>query len=419
MRWFDGMHAPALVVSSEDAEFDLEDAIDAEMDTIVFGDRDNILDGSRHGGRVTLGYWLDDYGKLGIEGDWMGFGAESISFSAGDGPVDDPDDLPNAPPFIGRPFFLAFPIDVNDDGVFNEADGDILPGPSIEEVDTNNVTGRVTVNVESEFQSASLHIRRNICCIAPGGVGCGDCVSCGSGVGGCDACGGTNPYCPVCPMLGTAVGRFFGKGTRHVDMIYGARWAQLQERLSVTEDLFTIEDIGTTPEGTSFLINDTFGTSNEFFGGEIGFIVDWERRRWSLELLSKLAIGSTRQRANLSASTLTVQPDEDPQTFENTGLLVQRSNAGVHERDEFSVMPQIGVTAGYLMTERLRLTAGYTLLYWSRVLRPGDVISLDVDPRQLPPQDELIDLDIVRPQFAFHDTDLWAHGLNFGVDYRW
>ena len=221
------------------------------------------------------------------------------------------------------------------------------------------------------------------CCVSPCATNCGDCVSCGSGVGGCDSCGGANPACPMCPMVGTACGRFFGGGTRHVDMIYGVRWAQLNEGISITEDL-TATAQSPDPAGTTFDINDSFSSSNEFFGGEVGFIVDWERRRWSLELLSKLAIGNTRQRADFRGVTTISEPGGDTDVFPNRGLLVQPSNAGDYEQDQFSVIPQLGLTGGYQMTQRLRLTVGYSLLYWSRIARPGDLIDLDVNSRADP-----------------------------------
>jgi len=39
--------------------------------------------------------------------------------------------------------------------------------------------------------------------------------------------------------------------------------------------------------------------------------------------------------------------------------------------DQFSVIPELGVTLGYDLTSRLRATAGYTFMYWSNVSRPA------------------------------------------------
>jgi hypothetical protein len=301
-------------------------------------------------------------------------------------------------PYIGRPFFDVFCDLVND----------IPPGPAVEEVDTDNLNGIVTVRPESEFQSAGIRLRHNLCCAQGCTTGCGDCVTCGSGVG----CAGP------CPILEGCIANFFKGATRHVDITYGVRWSQLNERLPIHEDLFVVNP--PIEAGTRFQITDSFATSNDFFGGEVGFIADWEKRRWSLELLSRLAIGSTRQRAYLRSQTTVTPPGGPAETFDNFGLLVQPSNAGTYERDEFSVIPEIGVTVGYLLTDRLRVTAGYSLLFWTSVIRPGDQIDFDVNSEFLGLGDPPIaDVDPVRPLFAFDDTDIWAQGFSFGLDYRW
>jgi len=197
-------------------------------------------------------------------------------------------------------------------------------------------------------------------------------------------------------------------------VLYGVRWADLDEGLHVNENLVADDQ-------TTFLIDDVFNTSNQFFGGEIGFLIDWQRRRWSVDFLSKLAIGNTRQRVDIFGQTIR----DGNQVFPDHGLLAQPSNVGTYERDEFSVIPELGVTAGYMLTERLRVTFGYTLLYWSRVARPGDQIDLRVNPDflDLPTDPSLLpDPDTIQPQspeFVFRDTAIWAHGFNAGVDYRW
>ena len=97
------------------------------------------------------------------------------------------------------------------------------------------------------------------------------------------------------------------------------------------------------------------------------------------------------------------------------GLLVQSTNSGLHSRDVFAVVPELGVTVGYQLTARLRATFGYTFLYWSQVARPGDQIDLDVNPSQLT-SDGLVGAP--RPQFQWIGSDMWVQGMNFGLDYR-
>ena len=91
---------------------------------------------------------------------------------------------------------------------------------------------------------------------------------------------------------------------------------------------------------------------------------------------------------------------------------------GTYSRSVFSTIPQIGITAGYRITPRLSATAGYTLFYWNRVARPGDQIDLTVNPDLVPPEADPF-TGPLRPQFAFVDSDFWAHGLSAGLDFRW
>ena len=131
-----------------------------------------------------------------------------------------------------------------------------------------------------------------------------------------------------------------GKGTRRTDVMFGVRWSELDERLGIQENLVDIDGSGA---GDTFLLNDNFATNNQFVGGELGFLWEWMYRRWSVELLSKIAVGNTRQRVNVSGSTLF-----DGNNLQPGGLLAQVSNIGVYERDQFSTIPEIGVTMGYL-----------------------------------------------------------------------
>ncbi|MCA9230496.1 MAG: BBP7 family outer membrane beta-barrel protein [Planctomycetales bacterium] len=398
--WLEGMNTPPLVIQDDNGNFTSPD--------IIYGNGP-VLEGERHGGRITFGIWLDDYGKWGIEGDYLGMGTEEETFSAG--VKDGLGALNNI--FIGRPFFNVLEFD-RDPG----AGVDIVPrGRAREDVDTNGLDGTVRVDIRSEFQTAGIRLLHNLCCVdrTPRCDGCGDSVGCGSVVG----CG-SGVDCPIRPL-----GRVFellANGVRRTDVIYGFRWASLDESLIIQEDL---EEL-VTPN-TRFQIADSFITDNDFYGGEIGFQTQWERRRWSLELLSKIAIGNTHQRVDIDGYTL-----NDGILTENLddgrrgGLYAQSAegayagNIGRYERDEFSVLPELGLTLGYAITPRLRATVGYTLIYWSNVLRPGDQIDLDVNGTLIPSA-EVVPMVVAGdyPRFEFHQTDLWAQFLNVGAEYRW
>jgi len=400
----EGMNTPPLVIQFDN--FDA-DGVAVNPRTIFGGNR--VLEDERHGGRITLGVWLDDYGQWGVEGDYLRLGDLEESFSAGtmNGLA--------APAgfFIGRPFFNTGAIGGDPTTI----------GPSQEDVDTNRLDGNVRVDIRSEFQSAGIRLRHNLCCREGCNTCCGDAVGCGSDIG----CGSSVGCGSGIINLGGPLGRLcrlLKNGTRHTDVLYGVRWVRLNEGLRVTEDL---QDL--IAPISQLDVMDDFATNNDFYGGEIGYETNWSHQRWSLNFLSKVAIGSTRQQVDINGSTfingILVNPPNNI-----GGLLAQRTvladgtvvgNIGSYERDEFSMIPELGLTAGYNLTQRLKLTAGYTLLYWSNVVRPGDQIDIDVDATLLP-RDGGLGVGAgpgSHPRFDFVQTDLWLHGLNLGAEFTW
>jgi hypothetical protein len=269
------------------------------------------------------------------------------------------------------------PIDEEGDFLPPAEDAELVSYPRV-------VEGTVSVDTRSQFNGAGVRLRAAVCCKELGGV-----------ANSCNACA---------PAVGPT-------GVSRIDFIGGYRFLSLDERILIREDLTSL--LSTDPG--SFDISDRFDTSNEFHGADLGFVWEWESAQWSLELLTKMAIGNTHQRVNVAGQT-TVSSNGASFTEEG-GLLAQRSNIGTYSRDVFSVVPELGVTLGYKITPRLRATAGYTLLYWSRVARPGDHIDLDVNPNLLPPIMEPV-VGPERPSFEWDDVALLAHGLNLGLDYR-
>ncbi|MEQ8838804.1 MAG: BBP7 family outer membrane beta-barrel protein, partial [Lacipirellulaceae bacterium] len=272
--------------------------------------------------------------------------------------------------------------------------------------DTEDLDGNVTVRSRSDFSTAGIRFMHGLCCRESCDIGCGDCV------GGCDSCTG----------CGSGVGGGAGwlPGVRRTDFLWGIRWADLDEQLWIREDLI---ERGTAPD--AFIVNDMYDTTNQITGAEVGFRWQWERQRWSLDLLSKIALGNTEQTVRINGSTTRTPDGGAPETVPG-GLLALPAgsttpnvpgNIGVYERDQFSVMPELGIKLGYMFTDRLRLSAGYTFLYWSNVVRPGDQITLQIDPNKVPRFDG--NETGIAPEFRMIETGMWAQGLDFGAEYRW
>lgn len=203
-----------------------------------------------------------------------------------------------------------------------------------------------------------------------------------------------------------------------IDWVAGWRFNRLDDELAIMDTL-EVTGAGTgMAVGTTMEQFDRFETRNSFHGVELGVVAAERYCQWSLELMMKLGLGNTRSRAELTGGTITSVPIPGGGTDVSTAdgaLLVQDTNSGVHKTNQFSVVPELGLTLGYDLTPRLRFTLAYSFIYWSQVVRPGDLIDMDVNLTQL---DVGGLVGSPRPEFRWVKDDVWVQGLNLGLDYR-
>jgi hypothetical protein len=119
---------------------------------------------------------------------------------------------------------------------------------------------------------------------------------------------------------------------------------------------------------------------------------------------------------DIGGGTTVAVPGTAPVTSPG-GLLALATNSGHFSRDEFSVVPELGVKAGYQATPRLRLTLGYTYLFWGKVVRAGDQVDTALNSNLLPPTVTPVAGPLV-PAFPFRRSSLWAQGLDLGAEFR-
>ena len=197
-----------------------------------------------------------------------------------------------------------------------------------------------------------------------------------------------------------------------LDLLAGVRYLQLDESLDIQETL------ATPSLGNAFDSTDHFGTRNQFYGGQLGLRSEFYWRRWQLDVSGKLALGETHEVVNINGASVLTQPGFAPIT--GAGLLAENTNGGTHSRDQFAVVPELGLNLGYQFTDHWRAYVGYNFLYWSKVVRPGEQIDSGVNLSQNPAfggSGTLV--GPVRPAFTFHDSSFWAQGANVGLEYRW
>jgi hypothetical protein len=263
-------------------------------------------------------------------------------------------------PALGRPF-----IDQN----FNVPAAELTASPGI-------VSGMVNVSSFSELWGAEVNLRKNVCC------GCW--------------------------------GRF--------DLFGGFRYLDLKEKLNITEtevagpNSLMFSDI---LPGSNVFVYDSFRTRNQFYGGQLGSQLELRRGRWFTDLRAAVALGDVHQTIDVSGTQTLVPPGGGPTQLTTGGLLALPSNIGHFTSDRFAVVPELGINVGYQITENFRVFVGYTVLYWSHVVRPGDQIDTVLDIRQIPHTiGPIPPVAQSRPIMPFRQTDFWAQGVNFGLELR-
>ncbi len=183
-----------------------------------------------------------------------------------------------------------------------------------------------------------------------------------------------------------------------LDLLVGYRYLHLGDRVDVSSSTpFPLIGIGVAGVG---VVSDSIRTRNNFHGPQIGLSLRRQLRAgWSMDALVKLALGVTVARADLDGSTV-VGAAGLP-----VGLLVGPANTVHGQNSFFAAVPEASLGFGYQACENLRLTAGYTLLYWSRVRRAADQIDLSAGTAD-------------RPAFRDVTGDYWAQGVRFGAEWR-
>ncbi len=199
-----------------------------------------------------------------------------------------------------------------------------------------------------------------------------------------------------------------------VHFLAGARYLYLQDSLNIREDLLQAANAAFGIPETSFVVEDRFHTHNEFVGGQLGMRTLVQIDGFSLEVLAKVALGTTHQSVTIDGATTTTVAGAAPVSGFG-GLLALPTNIGSYSRDRFTVVPEVNVTLGYQLTSWLRGFVGYNFLYWSSVVRAGEQIDLGVNPNYIPPP-VTPTTGPPRPAFLGTTTDLWVQGLTFGVE---
>jgi len=323
---------------------------------VVLFGGNNVDLGTFSGGRFTAGMWLNDCRTVGVEGSYFFLGTGSNTFTGATSGAPDSS-------VLARPF---------DDVSTGSQNSELTGFPGL-------LAGIIRVHDQSGLQGGEANLLCNLCC------------SCN------DTCCGYR-----------------------LDLISGARYLELNEGLSIAEYTQVAPGAtGTALDGANIAAFDQFNTRNQFYGGQIGARTEVWWNRLFANVTGKIALGDTHQTVNINGATR-ITTTTGPAIVLPGDLLTAPSNIGNYSRDQFSVVPEVGVNVGYQVTNNVRVYVGYTFLYWSNVQRPGEAIDLQVNSTRVPtaPFFGVAPSGPPAPLFSFHNSDFWAQGINFGLQLR-
>jgi hypothetical protein len=222
-----------------------------------------------------------------------------------------------------------------------------------------------------------------------------------------------------------AVGNLTRDDRLSVNLLVGFRTTHLEEDLNVRQtstllpggSLGFAGDIIVPPAVVNVL--DRLATENDFYGGQLGAQAEYAAGNLFVRLLGKVALGATHQAGSIGGSS-TLKRDGMPAMTLPGGLLALSSNISQPTHDEFSIVPELGVTAGWQVCPWLRLSAGYSFLFWTNVARPSSLVNPVVNPTLIPTSQAFaIANGPVQPTSSLTRSDFWAQGVNFGLELRY
>jgi len=203
-----------------------------------------------------------------------------------------------------------------------------------------------------------------------------------------------------------------------VDLLGGLRWLRLREVYTITTSSSYVPpnplDIWDT--------TDRFETLNDFLGAQVGARARYQGGAFFASGTVKLGAGAMRETVDISGALVTndFTGYGPTQTFAG-GYFAHPSNIGRNTRTVFAVVPEVGLNVGFQITPSVSVQAGYTLLYASDVVRPGDQVDRRINTSQSvswvgEPPATLV--GPASPSAGFQASSFWAQAVSLGLSVR-
>jgi hypothetical protein len=184
---------------------------------------------------------------------------------------------------------------------------------------------------------------------------------------------------------------------------------RINQTIAPTDPLFV--------PGTLISTNDRFNTRNQFHGLDFGFRSEFFWDRFSVDLLTKLAVGRLFRTFDFSGDQTVAVPGAAP-LMQPNGLYALSSNSGVRSNSDWTVMPEVGVTLNYRFRPNCNLRFGYSFILLEAIAHASEQIDPSINTNLLPGGNPAAG-GLRAPGFRNITADQWIQTLNFGVEFRY
>jgi hypothetical protein len=316
------------------------------------------------GGRLTLGYDLDDSRRYAIEASGFGLQSQSAGFSIS---ADQ-----NGQPIINIPVFntISYTPGGRPGGLPPNEDGLPAALPSNPDRFDGNAgvfTGGVKITNSLELWGADLK----------------------------------------------GVANFYRSSSWELSGLAGFRFLRLSESFNLFYQSVGVSGVYTGEYGTA---NDRFATQNSFYGSELGVRGRYQYGPFSVEGSVSVALGASNEVLNVNGGFVSYNFQGLVRSGPE-GVFAQPANEGQFSSIRFAVVPEVALKLGYNITPSTRLTLGYDFLFDSSVIRPIDQVNRNIPKGQtfLQGGDTV---STTSPERIFRPTNFFAQGISVGMEFR-
>jgi hypothetical protein len=203
-----------------------------------------------------------------------------------------------------------------------------------------------------------------------------------------------------------------------LNFLMGWRYFQVNEWLRLDQGQYRYAPFRSVAQTA-----EQFDAHNRFNGGQLGLHADVRRGVVFCEMTGKVAFGQTYEVVKADGVTRLLVPGSAgpvPLTFPGSGLYAGPSNVGRTASGAFAVVPEGTVKFGFRLGDAGRVYVGYSFIYLSDAVRPGDQVDRAFTPSQLPLVSGSAPVASAdRPARLFNHSDFWVQGLVIGLETRY